>query len=120
MLNKYGLNAAKIVVALLMLLGGAAKLAGVPEVHDSFALLGLPPWFGYLIGACEIAGGIGLFIGPLSALAAACLGVIMLGATYFHVAFTPLSEAIPAFVAFCLCVLIAIKQRTQLFKTGRA
>ena len=42
MKKKYILNAARVLVALLMLMGGGAKLAGVPEVHASFAALGLP------------------------------------------------------------------------------
>lgn len=99
-----------------MFAAGSAKLAGVPEVLESFSILGLPSWFGYFIGACEVAGAIGLFINPLSALAASGLAMIMIGAISFHIMHTPLAEGIPALIAFSLVIFIAIKQRTKLFK----
>jgi DoxX-like protein len=51
---------ATALVALYVGAGGIAKLLGVPYVHSSFAKLGLPDWFGYFIGACEVLGSIGL------------------------------------------------------------
>ncbi|MBL4866437.1 MAG: DoxX family protein [Pseudomonadales bacterium] len=116
MSSKYGFNVARVLVAIIMLLGGAAKLAGVPEVHESFSILGLPSWFGYLIGACEVAGAVGIFINPLSALAAVGLGSVMIGAVYFHVAHTPMEQGIPALVVLLLSIFIAIKQKPKLFK----
>ncbi len=116
MLNKYGLNVAKAFLAMMLFSGGVAKLAGVPEVLESFSVLGLPPWFGYFIGFCEVAGAIGLFFNPLSALAASGLAFIMIGAIFFHVAYTPISEGIPALIALLLAIFIAIKQRTKLYK----
>ena len=55
-------------VGLLLMFG---LVLCVPQLHTSFAELGLPVWFGYCIGASEVAGAICLFIRPLSALAAA-------------------------------------------------
>jgi putative oxidoreductase len=116
MLKKHGFNIGRGFLAFMMFAGGAAKLAGVPEVLQSFSVLGLPSWFGYFIGACEVAGAIGLFITPLSALAAVGISIIMLGAVYFHVAHTPIIEAIPAVLALTLAVFVAIKQRSKVFK----
>jgi putative oxidoreductase len=96
--------------------GGIAKLAGVPYVHSSFPQLGLPAWFGYFIGACEVLGPIGLFIRPLSALAAAGLGIIMIGATYYHATYTPVVQALPAIVLVALCVYIFAKRRADILK----
>jgi putative oxidoreductase len=96
--------------------GGAAKLAGIPYVHSSFPKLGLPTWFGYFIGTCEVLGSVALFIRPLSALAALGLLVIMIGATYYHAVYTPIVQAAPAFVLALLCVYIFLKRRGQLFK----
>lgn len=97
---------AVVVVALGVGGGGLAKLAGVPYVHASFAVLGLPAWFGYFIGAGEVLGAIGLFIQPLRLLAATGLFCIMAGASYFHIAHTPLQLGIPAFLFLILCAFI--------------
>ncbi len=103
-----------VLVAAYVGAGGIAKLAGVPYVHSSFPKLGLPPWFGYFIGVCEILGPIGLFIRPLSALAAVGIGIIMVGATYYHAAYTPMVQAAPAFVLAVLCAYIFVKRRAGL------
>lgn len=87
------------------------KLAGVPYVHSSFPKLGLPGWFGYFIGVCEVLGSIALFVRPLSAIAALGIGIIMVGATYYHATYTPIAQAIPALVMLLLCIYIGIKQR---------
>jgi putative oxidoreductase len=100
-----------VLVTLYVGAAGIAKLAGVPYVHSSFPKLGLPPWFGYFIGACEVLGPIALFIRPLSAWAAAGLGIIMIGATYYHAMYTPIIQATPAFVLILLCFYIFWKRR---------
>jgi putative oxidoreductase len=102
---------AMVLVTLYVGAAGIAKLAGVPYVHSSFPKLGLPPWFGYFIGACEVLGPIALFIRPLSAWAAAGLGIIMIGATYYHAMYTPIIQATPAFVLILLCFYIFWKRR---------
>jgi putative oxidoreductase len=109
--QKYGLFAAIGIVVLILLAAGSAKLAGVPVMHKSFAVLGLPIWFGYFIAVCEVAGAIGLFIRPVSALAAACISAIMLGALYYHTVHTPLAEGIPALVVLLLCAYIFSQRR---------
>ena len=109
--QKYGVVAASAILALIVGAAGIAKLSGVPMVHQSFAILGLPLWFGYFIGACEVAGAVGLFIRQLSALAAAGLAIIGAGAVYFHITHTSLSQGIPAFIVLVLAVFIALKRR---------
>ena len=92
--------------------GGVAKLAGVPYVHSSFPKLGLPGWSGYFIGACEVLGSVALFVRP-RAIAAAGLGIIMVGATYYHATYTPIIQAAPAFVLAILCLYIFSKTRND-------
>ncbi len=113
-LKKHGIMVASVLVAILLLFAGSAKLAGVPALHSSFAMLGLPVWFGYFIGACEVAGAIGLLIRPLSALAAIGISIIMLGAVYFHVVYTPISQGIPALVILIVSGLIFFKRREDM------
>jgi putative oxidoreductase len=114
------LFAASVLVALYIGGGGIAKLAGIPYVHSSFPKLGLPPWFGYFIGTCEVLGSLALFVRPLSALAALGLFVIMAGATYYHATFTPIVQAVPAFVLASLCTYIFLKRRRDILKFNTA
>jgi putative oxidoreductase len=116
----YGLWIAIALVALYVGAGGLAKVAGVPYVHSSFPKLGLPAWFGYFIGVCEVLGSIGLFIRPLRALAAIGIGVIMVGATYYHAVYTPVVQAAPALVLTILCGYIVLKGRKDILKFGLA
>ena len=109
--QKYGVLIASAVLALIVGAAGIAKLMGVPMVHQSFGILGLPSWFGYFIGAAEVAGAVGLFIPSLSRLAAGGLAIIGAGAVYFHVMHTPLSQGIPAMVVLALAIFIAVKRR---------
>lgn len=81
--NKVKTIATWAVVILLALAFGAAgvgKLTGNEMMHMSFANMGLPSWFGYFIGACELAGAFGLLYKKLSSAAALGLVFIMLGA----------------------------------------
>jgi putative oxidoreductase len=105
-IRSYALWIAIALVVLYVGAAGIAKLAGVPYVHSSFPKMGLPHWFGYFIGACEVLGPIALFIRPLRALAALGLGIIMIGATYYHATYTPILQAAPAFVLLILCAYI--------------
>ena len=108
-----------VLVALPMIAGGASKLAGIPETHESFAMMGLPAWFGYFIGAAELAGGIGVLIPRLAALAAAGIIPIMIGAVYFHIAFD-VPSPIPAAIIIVCCVYTIWMQHKKLFFLSKA
>jgi putative oxidoreductase len=97
-------------LALPLLLAGGAKLAGVPQLHASFGILGLPSWFGYFIGAAEVAGALGLFILPLQRLAAAGIAPIMAGALFFHLKHTPWAEGLPALLLLALSLWLALRR----------
>lgn len=109
----YRLFTAIALVVLYVGAGGVGKLAGVPYVHSSFPKLGLPAWFGYFIGACEVLGSVALFVRPLRAIAAVGLGIIMVGATYYHATYTPIIQAAPAIVLGILCLYIFSKTRSD-------
>jgi uncharacterized membrane protein YphA (DoxX/SURF4 family) len=111
--KKYRLTAACILLALPLIAFGSAKLAGVPQFHESFKALGLPAWFGYFIGACEVAGGVGLFIKPLRTLAASGLCIILIGALYFHVTHPPLEAGVPALIFLLLASWIATRSKSS-------
>ena len=74
-----------ILLALIFLLSGGAKLAGLEFEIEAFQRWGYPLWFMYLIGSIEVAGGIALLFRRVSALAAAGLALMMVGAVMTHV-----------------------------------
>ena len=113
MLKKYGLGTAKVLLMLILGGAGVAKLMGLPEVHHSFSVLGLPAWFGYFIGASEVALAIAVFVAPLCRLAATGSAVILCGAIYYHLAHTPAIEAVTAVTGLLLSLFIFAKARVQ-------
>lgn len=103
-----------VLLALPMMAAGTAKLMGVEQVHQSFAMMGLPAGFGYFIGAAEVAGGIAILIPRLAALSAIGLAIIMAGAAYFHIAYEQ-PPALPAFIFIGLCIYAFWLRKSQLF-----
>lgn len=71
-------------LALVFLLSGAAKLAGMEFEIRAFARWGYPMWFMYLSGAIEVAGAIGLLLPRISAAVAMVLALFMTGAVGTH------------------------------------
>lgn len=116
--KKYGLLALTIVTALVFLSGGIGKLMGIEMMHKSFATLGLPVWFGYFIGACEVLGAIGLFIRSLSSLAAIGLSIIAAGASYYHIMYDPQGTIVAGLlVVFCVVIFISKRKESMVFGT---
>ena len=74
--------AAQIPLAVLFIAFGVAKLTGA-QVQE-FSLIGAGQWMRYLVGAAELAGGIGLLTPWLAGLAAAGLAADMAGATIIN------------------------------------
>lgn len=74
-----------ILLSLVFLASGSAKLAALDFEVAAFERWGYPVWFMYFTGVVEVAGGIGLLIRRLSALAGACLIPVMLGAVATHI-----------------------------------
>ncbi|WP_339508484.1 DoxX family protein [Pseudomonas sp. RL_35y_Pfl2_P42] len=111
-------GSAVVVVAVVVGSAGLANLAGVPAIHDGFFKMGMPAWVGYFIGVCEIFGAFGLIIRPLRALSALGIAIIMLGAIYYHVTYTPLVQAVPAVFLAILCVYLSFRSRAELLKFG--
>ncbi|HZM82949.1 MAG TPA: DoxX family protein [Candidatus Limnocylindrales bacterium] len=65
------------------------KLTLHPDVVVGFSALGTGHWFIYFVGACELAGGIGLMIPRLSGVAAIGLAGLMIGATITNLFLLP-------------------------------
>jgi putative oxidoreductase len=78
-------KAISILLALIFLASGLAKLASLEFELVAFQRWGYPIWFMYLIGTLEVAGGIGLVVQRLSAAAGAALALMMVGAIGTHI-----------------------------------
>jgi uncharacterized membrane protein YphA (DoxX/SURF4 family) len=100
------------VVGLQFVSGGVMKLAGSTSMVDLFTDIGAGQWLRYVVGALEVAGGVGLLIRPLCGLAAAGLALVMVGAVVTNVAVISENPALPA-VYLVLLTLIAYRRRTQ-------
>ncbi|MEL6946530.1 MAG: DoxX family protein [Pseudomonadota bacterium] len=107
MIKRYAPYLLCILPAIVFILAGGAKLAGVEQVLASFQMMKLPSWFGTFIGGAEVAGGIGLLIPQLRRYAAGGLSMIMMGAVYFHIAYA-VPSSIPSIVLFVLMVIVMV------------
>jgi uncharacterized membrane protein YphA (DoxX/SURF4 family) len=95
----------QVVVGLMFVGGGLAKLFGDPTMVDLFDEIGAGDWLRYLVGACEVAGGIGLLIPWLCALAAAALSALVVGAIITNVAVVDENPALPIVYLVVLAVI---------------
>ena len=102
-IKRYAPHLLYILPALAFAAAGAGKVAGVPDLLTSFNEMGLPNGFGLFIGLCEVAGAVGLLLSRTRLLAAAGLICIMVGAVYYHVAYS-VPSPIPALVLAALLV----------------
>jgi uncharacterized membrane protein YphA (DoxX/SURF4 family) len=96
-------------LALLFLFAGIMKF--VMPMDQMTKQMPLPPWFLYAIGVAEIIGAIGLVLpsllrvrASLTPLAAACLLIIMIGATVITL---QTGNAAMAITPFVVCLLVA-------------
>ena len=114
LLKQFSVWAFCIGLALIMLFAGGMKLFVGAEAHGSFVTLGLPSWFGYIVGTCEVLGAIGVLVPRTRMIAASGLALLMVGAFYYHVVHTPILEALPALVILVVCVaLVFDAKRSQ-------
>lgn len=101
-----------ILLGLAFIMSGGMKLTGPAEMAANFAHWGYPVWFMYVIGALEVAGGIGLMIPSLAGLAATGLVAIMLGAVFTHVRAGEWGAIVPPAVLLTFSFLIARARRS--------
>lgn len=101
-------KALSVVLSLVFLASGGAKLAGLEFEVVAFERWGYPLWFMYLIGVVEVAGGIGLLVSRLSALAGAGLATMMTGAMATHVMHAEWGMLVAAAVIFTLSAARAV------------
>jgi putative oxidoreductase len=103
----------QVLLAGALLNAGIPKLAGEAATVDTFDQVGLGQWFRYVIGAIEIAGGIGLLFAPVAGLAALAAGSVLVGAVTMELfVLTDGNATVPAILA-ALLALVAWHHRAR-------
>ncbi|WP_369148652.1 DoxX family protein [Streptomyces sp. R44] len=101
-----------VVLTLVFLPLGAAKIAAVPFMRQAAAHLGMSPGLYRVVGALEMAGAVGLVLGlasaPIGVAAAIGLALLMTAAAVVHLRHPdPLVRALPAAVLALTAVAYA-------------
>ena len=104
-----GITIVSVLLALLFLLNGGMKLAGM--MVEQFEMWGYSGWFQYLIGVAETAAGVGFLMKKARFLAAVAMVPVMLGAIYTLVTNGQAGQAVVPLVALLLCLLVAKNSR---------
>ncbi|WP_144119464.1 DoxX family protein [Catellatospora sichuanensis] len=102
----------QVLLGLFFITVGATKYLPAFEAPASFGEVGLGMWFIYFVGACELAGGIGLLIPRLSGVAAIGLVGLMTGATIMNLFVLP-GAASNAIMSGALIVVFALIARVR-------
>jgi len=103
---------AQVALAVMFLMAGGSKLAGVPAMVSLFDALGLGQWFRYVTGVIELASGIALLVPSAAIFGALLLIPTMLGAAAANL-FLGQSPAVPL-VLLLVAVAVAWARRHQL------
>ena len=100
----------QVLLGLAIAGGGLAKLAGDPAMVDMFADIGAGQWLRVVIGGLEVAGGVGLLIRRVRALAALCLLVLLLGASVTNVTVLDTSPLLTLVLAATALVIVGLRR----------
>lgn len=103
----------QIVLALVFLVAGGAKLAGIPMMVQVFDLVGFGQWFRIVTGLVEVAGAVALLIPGYAGFAALWLCCTMVGAVLAHQTVLP-TPATPAVLLLAFCALLIWLRREQI------
>lgn len=106
--------------AFMIVASAAPKLFGAESAAVGFDLIGWGDWFMYLVGALEVAGGVGLLIPRVAGLAAIGLSLLMVGAAIFNAAILDFPVITPLILlAFFAGIAWVRRGRTaRFFKQG--
>jgi putative oxidoreductase len=100
-------------LALMFLMAGGSKLAGVPAMVSLFDQIGVGQWFRNVTGIIELTAGIALLVPSAAVFGAMLLIPTMLGAIVVNVFIVPASPAMPLLLLL-LAVAVVWARRHQL------
>src|SRR5258705_6874253 len=85
----------QVALAVVFLMAGGSKLAGVPAMVSLFDAIGWGQWFRYVTGIIEVASAIALLVPPAAIFGAILLIPTMLGAIVANVFIIHTSPVMP-------------------------
>ena len=85
----------QVALALMFLMAGGSKLAGVPAMVSLFDAIGVGQWFRYVTGVIEVTSGIALLVPSAAIFGALLLIPTMLGAIVTNVFIVSSSPVMP-------------------------
>lgn len=103
----------QVLLALVFLAAGGAKLAGVSMMVQVYDLIGVGQWFRIITGLVEVAGAVALLVPGYAAFAALLLACTMVGAILAHLTVLP-TPAAPAVVLLALTATLVWLRRDQI------
>jgi uncharacterized membrane protein YphA (DoxX/SURF4 family) len=95
-----------VATAGMFLMAGWPKLAGAPEMVQTFEAIGVGQWFRYLTGTIEVVSAIALLIPSLALYGALALAATMVGAVFTHLVIVG-GSPVPAIVLLVATSFIA-------------
>ena len=104
---------AQVALALMFLMAGGSKLAGVPAMVSLFDAIGLGQWFRYVTGVIEVIAGVALLVPSAAIFGALLLIPTMLGAIVTNVFVVPASPVMPLLLLLAASA-VAWARRNQL------
>ncbi|HLD15527.1 MAG TPA: DoxX family protein [Candidatus Nanoarchaeia archaeon] len=114
---EYGPLLLRLGIAMSFLLHGIPKLMNFSATAGFFSSLGFPGFFGPIVGIFEVAGGILMFIGLWTRLAALWLAIIMTVALLFvHIPRMLGADFFPDFGTIELPLLLLLMNLALLFR----
>lgn len=108
-----GIWVLQILLALVFLGSGGAKLVGVEAMVEEFQKIGIGQWFRYVTGVIEMVGAVALLIPRLSGFGAVILAATMLGAAFTHL-FVFNDSPVAPLILFVPLAIIAWTRRDTL------
>src|SRR6202049_1873565 len=103
----------QVALAVMFLMAGGSKLAGVPAMVGLFDAIGLGKWFRYVTGVIEVTSGIALLVPSAAIFGALLLIPTMLGAIVTNVFVVPASPLMPLLLLLAAAA-VAWARRHQL------
>jgi putative oxidoreductase len=103
----------QVALAVMFVMAGGSKLAGVPAMVSLFDAIGLGQWFRYVTGVIELTAGIALLVPSAAIFGALLLIPTMLGAIVTNVFVVPASPVMPLLLLLAAAA-VAWARRHQL------
>ena len=103
----------QVALALMFVMAGGSKLAGVPAMVSLFDAIGIGQWFRYVTGVIELASGLALLVPSAAIFGALLLIPTMLGAIVVNLFVVPASPVAPLLL-LTAAAAVAWARRDQL------